>query len=706
MNFGREGGRARRPSYYGMRKLTLALVVFAIPAAAQDTVATKLPPMVTVTRQPARSPMDLPFGISTGLPDSLRPGQAHVAADQALMMIPGITVANRTNPSQDPRVSIRGFGARSAFGVRSVRVIRDGMPLTLPDGQTPLDYLDLESVGRLEVIRGTASALYGNATGGVIDLRSASPAAVTLQPEGRVWFGSNALRRTTAVASGVSGRWSYQGNVGQTESDNYRQYSRQELTNGFGRIATTVRGTELALVGMALHMPVAENPGALNAKQLDTMPSMADPLSITRKARKEVDQVQVGVSASRRVGRADLTASAYGGTRTLYNPLTFSVVNVDRTISGGSVRADVELPWAGSRLTVGADVQTQDDDRKNWAACNGVATANANCPTPNVDKGVATLDQQETVLGGGPYAQLQLERGAWRINTGIRADEVRFKVEDRFLTDNRNDSGERELGAFSPMFGIAWRASRLTSVYANYTTAFETPTTTELGNKADGSAGFNPDLQPQRSGTSEVGAKGVYRMFFYSLAGFRTRVRDELIAQDVGNGRNYFRNAGKTARDGIEAELGTTISRFDIAATHAFSSFKFLDYAPTTTTQLRGKHIPGIPLHQTQLSVTARFATSGFVVFEGVAKSRVWANDANSDSAFAKSFQVFNLRAGRDFAVRGVRVGPVVGVNNVADTRYVGSVAINAAGTGTTAKFFEPAPGRSWIMGARVWYRE
>jgi iron complex outermembrane recepter protein len=688
-----------------MRTTALALLVLAVPLGAQDT-TTKLPPMVTVTRSAARSPMDLPFGISTVTPDSLRPGQAHVAADQALAMIPGITVANRTNPSQDARVSVRGFGARSPFGVRSVRILRDGMPLTMPDGQTPLDYLDLESVGRIEVIRGTASALYGNATGGVIDISSAAPAAVTVQPEGRVWFGSDNLRRTTAVASGTSGSWTYQGNVGRTEADNYRQFSRQRLTNAFGRIATTIKGTEVAIVGLGLHMPLAENPGALTARQLDTMPEMADPLSITRKARKEVDQVQVGISASRAVGGSFLTASVYGGTRSLYNPLTFAVVDFGRSIAGGSLRADVDLPWQGSRLTIGGDLQLQDDDRKNWAACNGFSNPTPNCPTVGQEKGILSLDQQETVLGGGPYAQLQLERGRLRLNGGVRADAVRFEVKDRFITvTNPDDSGDRTLRAVSPMAGVAWRATRFASLYGNYTTAFETPTTTELGNQADGSAGFNPDLQPQKSGTFEVGAKGLYRMLFYSVAAFRTRVRDELIAQDAGNGRNYFRNAGKTARDGIEAELGATAGRFDVAASHAFSSFRFVDYQPTPTTQLRGKRIPGIPLHQTQLAVTGRFGHGGFVVLEGLAKSRVWANDANSDSAFARSFQVMNLRLGRDLAFGQVRVAPVIGVNNVFDTKYVGSVAINAAGTGTTAKFFEPAPRRTWITGARVWYR-
>ncbi|MEO5567526.1 MAG: TonB-dependent receptor [Gemmatimonadaceae bacterium] len=688
-----------------MRASILPLIVLAASLEAQDTVATKLLPMVTVTRQAARSPLDLPFGITTVSPDSMRPGQAHIAIDQALMMIPGVTVSNRTNPSQDARVSVRGFGARSGFGVRSVRMLRDGMPLTMPDGQTPLDYLDLESVGRIEVIRGTASALYGNATGGVIDIHSVTP-VLPFAPEARVWLGPDAMRRTTAVASGVSGRWKAQGNIGQTVTDtNYRRYARQRLTNAFGRISTTIGETELSLIALGLHMPVAENPGALTFSQNDTAPRMADPFSVTKKARKEVDQVQIGLSASRRFGRVGVSAMGYGGTRSLYNPLTFAVVNVNRVISGASLRGDIDLPIDGLRVSVGGDVQVQDDDRMNWANCNGVTTPTANCLVVGGEKGAVSLDQREFVTGGGPYAQLQLERGRVRANAGLRADAIRFRLEDHYTGDSRDDSGTRTLKATSPMAGLAFRVTQLASLYANYTTAFETPTTTELGNQADGSGGLNPDLLPQYSRTIEAGTKGFAGNLSYEVSAFRTRVRDELIAFQLPGGRTYFRNAGRTRRDGIEGAITATVGRAEVAVTHSFSSFRFQEFV-SGTTQLAGKRIPGIPLHQTQMSITSRFSHGGFALVEGVAKSRVWANDANADSAFAAAYVALNLRAGREFAVGGLRVAPVAGVNNVLDEKYVGSVAINAAGSATTARFFEPAPGRTWITGARVWYRQ
>src|SRR5688572_3455280 len=197
-----EGTRKRRPDPAvrgprGLLSRSAFLVVITASAAAQEPAApTTLPPVVvTVTRDVARSPLELPFAITRVAPDSLRPGQRNLAADETLMLIPGVSVANRNNPTQDPRIAVRGFGARAAFGVRSVRILRDGIPLTLPDGQTPTDYLDLASVGSVEVIRGSASALYGNAAGGVVDFRSSPPPTSPVSVDLRALGGSDDLQR-------------------------------------------------------------------------------------------------------------------------------------------------------------------------------------------------------------------------------------------------------------------------------------------------------------------------------------------------------------------------------------------------------------------------------------------------------------------------------------------------------------------------------
>src|SRR4026209_2580615 len=216
-------------------------------ARAQDTTATRLEPVVVeVGRGARKSLLQLPFAVTVQTPDSARPGQRHLSLDETLWLIPGLTVSNRNNPSQDPRISIRGFGARSAFGVRGIRVLRDGIPLTLPDGQTPVDYLDLESVGRVEVMRGSASSLYGNAGGGVIDLRTSDPLPGPVSVAVRLWNGAFGSRKLVAKTGGTAQSVGYQANVARTESDGYRDYSRQRMTNGFARISLD-RGGSYAL---------------------------------------------------------------------------------------------------------------------------------------------------------------------------------------------------------------------------------------------------------------------------------------------------------------------------------------------------------------------------------------------------------------------------------------------------------------------------
>ena len=683
------------------RAALAALAAFSA-ARAQDTIPRRLPPVVTVTRDVERSPLDLPYAITSVRPDSAVPGQTHTFVEQTLTLLPGVTVANRTNPSQDTRISIRGFGARSQFGARSIRILRDGMPLTLPDGQTPIDYLDLESVGRVEAIRGTASALYGNASGGVLDLRSVAPPDVPFAAQARSWAGSAGLRRYAGLLAGTAAGIGYEGNIGRTESDGVRQFANQRLTNAFVRSSAEVGGTSVTLVGMGMDMPLALNPGALSRAQFEADPTRADTQSVQKRARKEVHQVQLGLSARRELPRAgEIVGQLYGGTRTLFNPLTFAVVGVDRRQGGAGARVTIPI-GAGrfaSRVSAGADAQWMNDARKNWANCNNVARPTASCATVGTEKGALQLDQRELVSSVGPYVREELDVGRVSATAGVRADRIRFELQDHFLSDNRDDSGVRTMSAVSPMLGMSLRLSPLHALYANIGSAFETPTTTELGNQPDGSAGLNRDLKPQFSTTYEMGAKGLaLDRVQYDLALFDAEIRDELIpfATPTSNQRMFFRNAGRTRRQGVELGLSGDAGPVTLATAYTYSHFRFRDFR-TATAQYAGNAIPGVPEHQIQADATLH-ARAGYVVLEGLAKSKVWANDANA--AAAPGFAVFNVRAGGTASFGRPRLSPVFAVQNLFDTKYVGSVAVNAAGASVaTTKFYEPAPGRTWYIG-------
>ena len=697
------------PVWSGWLPRFSALVVFAATASAQETPPpTTLPPVVvTVTRDVARSPLDLPFAITRIVPDSARPGQRNLTADETLMLVPGVAVANRNNPTQDPRIAVRGFGARAAFGVRSVRIVRDGIPLTLPDGQTPTDYLDLASVGSVEVIRGSASALYGNAAGGVVEFRSSQPPAAPIALDLRGLGGSDGLQRWSGGLGGTLVPLRYQGLITRTEQDGYRRYAGQKTTHVTGRVMHSLSRTQLTWQAQLFSMPIAQNPGALTMAEVRADPRQAVALSITKQARKEVRQTQLSLTASRPFGDGELTGSLYGGTRDLDNPLTFAVVAIDRTTVGGSLRLTSAASPLGARhrLSAGIDVQRLDDDRKNFENCNGVTSSTTTCPrADSVERGALRLDQREVVTSVGPFVRDELTLGKRvQVHAGVRADYVIFDIEDHFVIpagpgQNPDDSGRRTLRAWSPMAGIVARVGTLTSAYANVSTAFETPTATELGNRPEGAGGINRDLEPQTARTFEMGLKGILgTRVRYDVAGFLTGVRDELIPFEVpgGGGRRYFRNAGRTTRRGIEAGTELTLGAATFASAYSYSDFRFDDYAVTTgsvTERFDDKRIPGIPLHQLQASLTWRLGKL-FVTGEGIASSRVLVDDANSSAA--AGWAVANVRAGARVPIGSTNLAPVISVQNVLDRRYVGSVVVNAAG----GRFYEPAPERTIAVG-------
>jgi iron complex outermembrane receptor protein len=619
--------------------------------------------------------------------------------DEALVSVPGVYAANRYNFSVDQRISIRGFGARAQFAVRGIKVLVDGIPQTLPDGTGQLTNLELGETDRIEVLRGSSSALFGNATGGVISIWTDPTPPQNVREDTRVLFGTfdrdlarNWSKWQTSTAFRL-GAGSGMVTVSRLDYTGQRQHSNTDLRNLNTRWRLPLApGWSLAATANVGWDPRADNPGALTAAEMTKNPDSAAAINLTRVAGKDVTQGQGGVTIQRQLpGGGDASLTLFGMLRSLENPQTFAYIDLDRVDYGARFTMSRPMPLGSleHRLTAGLDFQRQRDDRKNFGN-------NAGQPTS-----ARLLDQLEHVTEVGPYVQSALQLTPHlSVTGGLRYDWVNFAVDDRLITNtNPNDSGRRLMNALSGTVGVAVTPSDALTVYGNVGTSFETPTTTELTNRPDSAGGFNPALRPQQATNYEVGVRGdVARRVTYSVALFDAEVRDELISFPVPadtNGRVYYRNAGRSRHRGVELSADLALAPgVNLLTAWTYSDFRYASYTLGGRV-LDGRALPGIPQHWLHVVLKAHpSSTAGvWAELEEAHSSGYLVSDAANTST--SPWWTTNVRLGWSGPSGAVRLSPFVGFNNVFNRAYVGSVVINAA----AGRYYEPAPGRNMYVG-------
>lgn len=666
----------------------------ALRAQEQPAVPDSLRPVplapltVTILRMPlptARTPY------AVAAVDARREGraQAGLALDEALRAVPGVQVDNRYNYALGERISIRGFGARAQFGVRGVKVLLDGIPATLPDGQTTLNHVDMGSLGRVEVVRGPAASVYGNAAGGVVQLETVRPPAVPILQELRIVNGANGLLRLQSRTGGQAGRVSYQANVARLSYDGYRASSDARNTQADAQLRVEGERDRLQVTANFVDYD-AKNPGSLSDSLLRVDRFQAYANNVRQRTGEAGRQAQLGVLWRHRMEPGELELSTYGIVRSLENPIPVSFIDLDRR--GGGVRALYRgrLSVAGRDVlwTVGSDVDAQHDDRVNHTNEQGT-------------RGTLTLDQVETVASVAGFVQVSAPiTDRVSVLGGLRYDNVRFKAKDRLIdATNPDDSGRRSMDRLSPSFGVVWNAAEAFRLYGNYATSFQTPTTTELANRPTGAGGFNPTLEPEHTRSLEVGARGrLGPGLDYQLALFRARVENELIGFEVPTapGRTYFRNAGSAVHRGVEAELSfAPIPELIGRVAYTYTDARFGTYR-VGTTAYDGNLLPGVAPHRAE-GVLSIQPGAWYVDLDARYVSRVQVNDANT--AASPAYALFDARAGlAAVRVGGLSVAPFVGISNLFDREYNTSVVINAAG----ARYYEPGPGRAFHAGATL----
>ena len=650
--------------------------------------------VVTATRI-ARSPGDVPASVSVLSGDELQHARQQLGLDEALARVPGVYFQNRYNFAQDLRIAIRGFGARSNFGVRGIKILIDDIPETLADGQGQVDSIDLASVGQVEVLRGPASALYGNAAGGVISIQSEVGA---LQPyaEARMAFGDYGFRKQQFKTGGAVGGMNYLLSISDLQIDGYRDHSaaRNKQFNSRFRFDVSDNG-ELSLAISATDQPLSNDPGGLTSAQVLENPRGASSRNISFDAGEALDQQKLGASYKHRFANGDvMTARNYYLFRNFQNRLPFAAggaVTIDRFFAGGglSYSRSFRLGEFQHRLIVGIDYDRQDDERQRYDNLAGA-------------QGPLTFDQTERATSTGIFVQDELRLSdALAVTVGLRYDSVDFAVADDFLVDG-DDSGARSIDDVSPSIGFVFKLNSEHSLYGSFATAFETPTFTEFANP-DGSGGFNPALAPQLSTSFELGLRGsISETGQYEIVAFNIDVDDELVPFEIAAspGRNYFANVAKSSRQGLElAVRSEPLPGLSLSLAYTFSDFTFDTFIDDSGSDFSGNRIPGIPKTFAHADIAYTHDSGFMIALDAMYSDSIFAENANLASVNGAT--VANLRLAFLQETARLDIEPFIGVNNLTDTAYTSNTRINAFG----GRYFEPGPERNVYGGVLVRYR-
>jgi len=708
------------PSNIFKRKL-LSIAVLSACSLTQNAIAAETseqkiitaPVVVTATRIEQNS-FDLPVSIDVISGETIRDGQQQVNLSESASRIPGVVVANKFNLAQDLAVSTRGFGARSAFGVRGVRLYADGIPLTMPDGQGQTGTFNLDTARQIEFMRGPFSALYGNSSGGVVQILTRDGAKEPTV-SGGVTFGSFNTRRESLTIEGEDGGLNYIVNGSHFSTDGYRDHS--EATRDMLHTKLSYKAsdaTKITLVATSLNQHDTKDPLALTPAQYNSDPKQAGDKSISTDARANKKQTQAGLVIDHSISENEsVSLMGYYGTRTSEGYLSLGATAtdgrlsaIDREFGGLDAKWSYKDRLAGKpfSLVAGLNYDKMEDARTQLNTTNGVVSS------------ALKRNEIQTVHNFDQYIQATFEpTDRWLLVAGLRHTKLNFNVNDKMpvivaslpaIKGDPDSSGSLEYSNTSPVLGATFKLSPAINLYANYGKGFETPTFIEMTylNPTTGT-GPNLALQPSKSKNYEVGAKAfIGDNTRVNLAVFKVKTEKEVVV-DQGQGTTAsFKNAGDTERHGLELSIDSVLpNNFGVYAAYTLMNAEFKDgfctgaCTPALTVNA-GNKIPGAYSSNTYAELSWKHSASGFsTAIEGIHFSDVYTNDVNTIKADA--YTIFNLRGGFTQQLGNWKLSEFARVDNLSDKTYVSSVRVN------TSAAYDPGAPRNWTLGVNASYK-
>ncbi len=675
--------------------------------------------LMVIKQRSGLSELDTPAAVSVVSGDDLRNSTAQVNLSESLGSVPGLQIQNRQNYAQDLQLSVRGFGSRSMYGVRGVRVYVDGIPATMPDGQGQTSNIDINSIDKVEVLRGPYSALYGNASGGVVNIDTQTGSQPTTLTAG-TYFGSYGSWRNSVKASGSTGDGTHAGDVNYTISgsrfttNGYRDHSGTQKNLGNTRLGVRIDDVSTLTLMLNSVSVDANDPGGLTRAEWKDNPRQS-PRGETYNTRKSLDQTQVGLRYQREMSENDqLTLTTWHGERhtTQYQSIPVAVqknpaypggvIVLERKYSGIDTRWK-HLDQLGSvpfSVIGGLDYETMTERRQgfqNYVIDNGT--------TELGEKGEQRRNEKNVMWNLDPYLQTSWDlTSKWTLDAGMRYSTVSFDSTDYYVTaGNGDDSGSKRYHKLLPMGSLNYAVTDAWNVYLSAGRGFETPTINELSYRSvDGSqTGLNLGLKPSTSDTVELGSKTRIGYGLLTAAVFQTNTDNELVVEDSSNGRSVYKNAGKTRRQGVEMSFDQQFAenwQMKMAWTYLDATYRNSTCDDSGSCTPSGNRLPGVAKNMGYASLAWAPEQGWHAGADVRYMGSIQADDEND--AKAPSYTVVGLSTGYKFGWDKWSLDLFSRVDNLFDKAYVGSVIVNEG----NGRYYEPAPGRNYGVGASLSY--
>lgn len=690
------------------KKQIYALIAAILtPQAYADEASITSPVVITATRT-EQSSFDLPVSIDVIDAQTINDSRLMANLSELSPRIPGVVINNRYNSAQELAISSRGFGARSLFGVKGVRVYADGIPLTTPDGQGQLGALSLDTAGQIEFMRGPFSALYGNSSGGVVQTITRD-GAQDPTVSGGISFGSFDTMRESLTFEGQNGNLNYILNATQITSDGYRDYSKYKKNNFNSKFTyKSSEDTKITIIANYLDQPYTQDPQALSPTQFRDNPRQAASTSTTANTRVIRDQKFSGITLDHNLSETQsVRLMTYYGERNNLQYLPTSASGFAREFGGMDARWTLKENFLNRpfSLTAGLNYDSMKDDRQRWGASGGEKTT----PSRDEIQKAHNIDQ---------FAQLTFEPSEkWMLIAGLRHSVIKMNVNDQFLSNTSgDDGGALKYSNTSPVLGATFKVNPMLNLYANYGTGFETPTFAEMS-YSNASTGDGPNLtmQPSKSKNFEIGAKAfVTENARVNLALFKITAKNELAVAENNTTTNFtsYKSAANTERKGLELAIDSNLpNNFKFYGAYTLMDAEFtntycgaaVNCVSTAKSRVNpGNKIPATYKSTAYSELSWKYPAYGFsAALENISFSSTNVYDSNhSDYATfkTKAYSLFNIRAGLTQNAGKWRISEYARIDNLTDKSYVSSVKVNSATP------FEPGPTRNYTIGINTSY--